>query len=423
MRILQVTDFYPPQVGGLEVHVQQLSHELARRGHDIEVAALAGPGGTRTESDEGIVVHRVAGWSQALDSFHVDATRPFHPTFPDPAVVRSLMRLIRRYRPDIVHAHSWIVHSLLPVLSFEDTRLVVTMHDYGLVCAKKTFVHRNALCSGPKFAKCVGCASGQYGPLRAFALTAGLAAMRPLRGRVGCYIANSAVVARACQPLFATGRPPIEIVPPFLPEASFSMVQGDRPPFVPATGDYLMFAGALSPHKGLEVLLEARAGLDPAIPLVVAGIRHANSPDHFPPDVIVAENRPRADIMRAWAHCLAAVVPSIGHETFGLVALEAMAAGRPVVATAVGGLADLVVDGTTGLLVPPGDVSALRDAIQRLLSDPRRRADMGAAARRRAAEFSADMIVPRIERIYREVVSGGTSSGDAMVVDDLGRLP
>ncbi|HEV2029134.1 MAG TPA: glycosyltransferase family 4 protein [Candidatus Dormibacteraeota bacterium] len=410
MRIFQATDCYPPPlVGGRDLHVRLLVHELARRGHEVEVVTLGGLRGTRTEFDGDIPVHRIAGWSRVLNPFYANPEQPYHPTVPDPGMVRSLAALVRERRPQVVHAHSWIVHSLLAFLPSEQTRLVVTMHEYGLVCPKNTFVYKSGVCTGPRFAKCIACASGQYGPLRSVALTTGLTLMRPWHHRVDRYMAVSTAVARACASLGGPGRPPIEVIPPFLPDDSFPSGDTGRPEFVPATGEYLMFAGALGPHKGLDVLLEAWAGLDVAIPLVLVGIRREDTPHHFPDGVTVAENVPNADVLRAWAHCTFAVVPSRWPEPFGRVALEAMGAGRAVVASAAGGLADLVVDGTTGILVPPGDVAALRAAIQQLLTNPGRREDMGVAGRQRAAEFSASVVIPRVERVYDEVVGAFSS--------------
>lgn len=78
--------------------------------------------------------------------------------------------------------------------------------------------------------------------------------------------------------------------------------------------------------------------------------------------------------------------------------------GRPVVASRIGGLRDIVVDGETGFLVTPGDWRDLRGAIQRLLDDPVLREHMGAMAKQRAVEFQARTVVPRIEQVYQEVV-------------------
>jgi glycosyltransferase involved in cell wall biosynthesis len=411
MRILLAIDSYPPPlVGGRDLQVQMLAHELVRRNHDVEVVSLGGLGGDRTEMDGDIPVHRIAGWSRALNRFYLDPERPWHPPIPDPGLVRSLYDLVRQRRPHVVHAHSWILHSLLPFLPSRQTRLVVTMHDYGFVCPKNTFVYRDGVCDGPRFTKCVPCASGQYGAMRAMALTTGLTLTRRSRHRVDRYIAVSTPVARACASLAADGQGPLDVIPPFLSDDSLESVAAGRPTFVPAEGDYVMFAGALGPHKGVDVLLEAYGGVDPEIPLVLAGLPHPSASHRIPEGVIVAENVSHDDVLRAWKHCAVAVVPSRWPDPCPTVAIEAMAAGRPIVASAVGGLPDLVLDGTTGVLVPPGDVSALRASIVRLLADPELRASMGQAGRQRASGYLASAVVPKIERVYEEVVATTTAS-------------
>lgn len=406
MRIFQVTDCYPPPLlGGRDLQVRMLANELYRRGHDVEVVTLAGPSGARNEVDGDIPVHQIAGWSQALSRFYADPERPFHPTIPDPGIVRTLFNMIRERQPQVVHVHSWMLHSLLPFLPSRTTRLVVTMHEYGLVCPKNTFVYREGVCDGPKLAKCVACASGQYGTIRSVALTTGLHVTRRLRRRVDRYIANSDAVAQACKPLAIDCQRKIDVIPPFLPDECFQLADTDRPEFVPAAGEYIMFTGALGPHKGIDVLFEAYRGVDPMIPLMLLGLRRYDTPQRFPEGAIVVENVSHSDVMRAWKNCAVAIVPSRWPEPFGMVALEAMAAGRPVVASAVGGLQTLVRDGKTGIHVPPGDVAALRAGIQRLLNDPAERSRMGEAGRERAADYKASEVVPKIEQIYHEVIN------------------
>jgi glycosyltransferase involved in cell wall biosynthesis len=138
---------------------------------------------------------------------------------------------------------------------------------------------------------------------------------------------------------------------------------------------HVLYAGRLSPEKGILDLVAAADGL----PLVVVGDGPLR--DRVPQAIGFL---PNPELQKQLA--LAAVVAVPSHrEGFGVVCLEAMAHGRPVVASAVGGLRDLVVDGETGFLVPPRDRAALRAALQRLLADRDLRVRLGAAGRERAA--------------------------------------
>ena len=167
----------------------------------------------------------------------------------------------------------------------------------------------------------------------------------------------------------------------------------DLPPKVgvEANPAEVLYAGRLSPEKGVLELVEAARGLN----LVVAGDGplRADVPQALgfvPPDEL------------APLYARAAVVACPSHrEGFGVACLEAMAHGRPVVASAVGGLLDLVVDGETGIHVPPGDVPALRAALERLLGDSDLRRQMGDAGRRRAAErFSWEAVTRKTLDLY-----------------------
>ena len=111
---------------------------------------------------------------------------------------------------------------------------------------------------------------------------------------------------------------------------------------------------------------------------------------------------PRGELGAFYERAAVVALPSL-REGFGMVCLEAMAHGRPVVASATGGLLDLVEDGTTGLLVPPGDVPALRAAIERLLADEELRRRLGAAARERVRRrFTRDQAAARLTEAYAD---------------------
>ena len=405
MRILQVPDFYPPVLGGMERQVQTLSHELARRGHQVAVATTPHPDAPGYERDGNVRIYRLKGWQRVLTPFYRSGERPFHPTLPDPGLTAALWRVIRAERPEIINSYGWITYSLLPIIRRSGARLVVSLLDYGLVCAKRTMTYGDLACEGAALGKCLRCAGAHYGMVKGVALTAGLFASAGLQqGRVDRYIAVSSAVARACAP--GTGQPAdrIAIIPTFIPDGVAAEVRTvPRPDFLPPGDGYLLFVGVLSAHKGIHVLLDAYQGLRNPPPLVVIGTPFGDPPSAYPPGVIVTRNVQHAQVMAAWSGCSVGIVPSVWPDPCPQVTMEAMAMAKPVVASATGGLTDLVRDGESGLLVPPGDAAALRDAVQRLVDDPGLRVRMGEAGRARAGRYMASTVVSEIERIYEEV--------------------
>jgi glycogen synthase len=169
----------------------------------------------------------------------------------------------------------------------------------------------------------------------------------------------------------------------------------DLPPHVgeEASPPEVLYAGRLSPEKGVLELVEAARGLS----LVVAG----DGP--LRPRVPGARGFvPHDELHRLYARAAVVACPS-RREGFGIVCLEAMAHGRPVVATSVGGLRDLVVDGETGLVVPPRDPPALREALLRLIGDSDLRRRLGAAGRVRAQDvFSWHAVTDMTLAAYSE---------------------
>jgi len=159
---------------------------------------------------------------------------------------------------------------------------------------------------------------------------------------------------------------------------------------------HVLYVGRLSAEKGVRELVAATRGL----PLVVAGDGPLR--DEVPGALGMV---PHDELLRLYERAAVVACPS-RREGFGVACLEAMAAGRPVVASSVGGLRDLVVDGVTGLLVPPGDVAALRAALEQLLADAGLRKRLGRAARERVlAEFTWKRYAEHIQRAYDEARS------------------
>jgi 2-deoxystreptamine N-acetyl-D-glucosaminyltransferase/2-deoxystreptamine glucosyltransferase len=160
----------------------------------------------------------------------------------------------------------------------------------------------------------------------------------------------------------------------------------------------VLYVGRLAPEKGVDDLLAASRGLN----LVVAGDGPLRS---RVPDALGFV--PHGELQPLYARAAVVVCPSRS-EGFGLACAEAMAHGRAVIATRVGGLPDLVRDGETGLLVPPRDPTALRAAIDRLLADPALRRRLGDAARAHVADYcSWNRVTDATLELYERAVAGG----------------
>jgi glycosyltransferase involved in cell wall biosynthesis len=433
VHIFQLSDFYRPVIGGLERHVETLSRELVRLGHTVTVVTLQTGDLAAEEMLDDVHVVRIRGWSSHLTAVHADSARPFHPTAPDPGVVAALRQLVKRERPDVVHNHSWLQYSYFPLHHRQrGPAHVVTLHDYGLACARKTLqqVNRrpvspldcrpsepsargpNLPCSGPQLVKCLSCAPEQYGLLKGTVITMGLRASRVLHRSADRYIAISKAVAEGSRQALPSHHE-IAVIPTMVPDGLPTLARSTpRPAFLPPEDGYLMFVGALGSHKGVDVLLEARRRMRGKPPLVLIGTSGPDSPRIDDPGIVVARNIPSAQVMASWIRASVAVVPSVWNEPQGQVAIEATLLGRPVVASDVGGLRDVVRHGVTGLLVPPGDPGALAAALDRLLEDPKARQRMGEAGRQHARQFEAAAVTSQILEVFHDVLLRRAKTGN-----------
>ena len=406
MRILMLSEFYPPIIGGMERHVQTLSHELVRRGHHVVVATLQQEGLSSFEEDRGVRVYRLKGWNTLLAPFYEDRKRQYHLPVPDPRVMASLKKIIEIEQPDIVHARRWMLYSFVGLKAWSGAKLVVTLHDYSLFCPKLTYLYiNNKTCTGADYIKCMRCSLTQYGISKGALLTTGLKLSSILHKYVDKYIAVSSSVRDASIVEIDRYKKQIEVVPTFISDTAIDESNDiERPIFLPPTDNYILYVGRLSTFKGVHILLEAYDGLSEIAPLVLMVTNSEDEPKTFPKGVKVVRNVPHSQVMAGWKHCAVGVVPSVWPEPFPQVAIEAMACGKPVIASDAGGLHDMIMDGESGLLIEPGNTNELHEALKTLLLDPARREQMGKAGRERAKMFMVGNVTNRIEEIYRELL-------------------
>lgn len=399
MRILQVSHaFLPDSWAGVELHTAGLSRALARRGHEVAVLTRAPDGPDFTLADsrfEDLPVYRLSKPTHGDD---------FETTFHDPRVEAPFREALARFRPDFVHfQHVLHLSGHLPSLVASlGLRCALTFHDYWYFCGRVNLGRPGAgRCPGPTPLRCARCLAGQPALQRSRELLEetrarllgwsskrqrGLAdpelmALLERRGEhfagwladIDVLIANSAYTKRRYLDHFGWPAERVVHVPYAVDVSPFSRrVRRSEEPGVLRLG----FVGSVAEHKGLHVLLEAIRGLE-GVSVDVHGshggnARAAGYMSALPRPANVRFNgayRP-VDLPEIFAHLDAVVVPSIWHETWGLVADEAQLAGVPVVASRAGGLPEHIEHEKNGLLFRLGDTVDLRRQIERLLAEP-----------------------------------------------------
>jgi glycosyltransferase involved in cell wall biosynthesis len=396
MRIMMLAQSFAPIVGGEERVVEELTRELGARGHEVSVATLQQPGDVTPREVAGAKIHPLRSSSYRVVRSQGDTGRRHAPPIPDPETVLDLSRVLRRERPQIVHAHNWIVHSYLPLARTSHSALALSLHDYGLICATRRLRYKDHLCSGPAPVKCQECAAEHYGVTKGLVAAFGTRSQESrLRRRVDVFLPVSETVEELCR---IREDEVSRVIPNFIGELPAAPLDDPRLAQLPQE-PYILYFGDVTEDKGAWELAETYRELRDPPPLVLVGRCYIDE----------LKNRPGVHAMGAWPHALAiealrrslfSVAPSLWPEPFGLVALEAAAAGKPIVATAMGGLRDIVLDGETGLTVPAENRGALAAAMQRLLGDPELRERLGAAAKLQAAKFNPEAVVPRVEEAY-----------------------
>jgi glycosyltransferase involved in cell wall biosynthesis len=263
------------------------------------------------------------------------------------------------------------------------------------------------VCSGPGAFKCLVNARRQYGLARALPIEAGtLLRGGTVRRHVDMFLPISSTVAELCRlrPQDRSRLTPnfIADLPPAPADADSRLQALPGEPFV-------LYFGDLTEDKGARHLIDVYAGLDGAPPLVLIGRNYLGSATEQP-GIHALGPLPYPYTIEALRRSLFSVAPSIWAEPFGMVALEAAKAGKATVASDIGGLKDIVVDGETGILVPPGAAAPLASALRSLIDSEQLRSRLGAAAALRAESvYSPAARIPEVERSYELAVEARAS--------------
>jgi glycosyltransferase involved in cell wall biosynthesis len=369
--------------GGVETNVREVTRRLRAAGEDVEVFASDLYDEARWERRsnyapvvDGVPVHRFSVRKRLL------------PGLTMPMMV-GLMDALSDSGPDVIHAHSHRYGHVLEAAAVADRLripLVVSTH-YHPADRREPPMKR--------------------GLLRVQDVVFGMSAYRVARALV-VQTDQEALLVRE----FAPAKK-LRTIAPGIDLASWSNPEADRTDGLDLPKEYFLFVGRLASSKGLPTLLDALARLAPDSrkPLVLMGrdwgeqarlevrARKLGLSDSVRFLSHVEESSMYRGVIR---HARALVLPS-EWEAFGLVLLEAMAAGTPIVATAVGGVPDVLDQGRAGRLVPYGDAVALAQAMRSVVEDPGTTDRLRAVASERVRGFDWSVTVERHRALYREV--------------------
>ena len=394
---------YPPVVvGGLGRHVHALATELAAAGHEVVVLSRRPAGSdaathpTIEEVLDGVRVLRAA--EDPLD-LQFDRDLVAWTLAMGHGMLRAaLTRLIPHWRPDVVHAHDWLVaHPAIALADVLEVPLVATIH---------------------------ATEAGRYSGWLSSPLSRQVhSAEWWLARRADTVITCSAAMRAEVAELFEVDPDPIVVlhngIAPRRWRANAARVRAVRERYAPGDAPVLLYFGRLEDEKGVHDLIAALPRIRRAhrgTRLLVAGTGTAHDQlaaavetHRLRRSVSFTGHLPDADLAALLRAVDAVVLPS-RYEPFGIVALEAAAAGAPLVASTAGGLGEVVVDGETGLSFAPGDVRGLATAVGAVLADPAAAARRARAARKRlGSAFEWSRIAADTASVYAAAIRSGAA--------------
>jgi glycosyltransferase involved in cell wall biosynthesis len=401
-RVLMVNKFQYPK-GGAELYMYGLAALLEQQGVGVRYFGMRHPRNVDSDTSR----HYVSEIDFEQPPPGIGRLRVAARAVYSVEARRRMSALIADEAPfDIAHLHN-VYHQLSPSILAPLHRagipVVMTVHDYKLVCPVYTLVSHGEMCE-----RCVG---GHFqnavlrrcnrGSLAGSALVAGETwlhrTLRLWEHGVDVFVTPSSYLR---EKLIAGGYPADRVValPNFVDSVRFRAH--------PQPGGYFLYMGRLSHEKGVETLIEAVAGTP--LELRIAG----EGPERQRLEAMSAAagarveflgHRSGDDLERLMAGARAVVVPSRWPENCPLVVLEAMAVAKPLVASRVGGIPELVRDGEEALLVRHGEVAPLREAMLRLQASDELTERLGAAGRRRAEElYSPARHLASVATVYRQ---------------------
>lgn len=403
MTIIQVNKFFYKK-GGAEQYMLDLFEWLQATGHEVIPFAMQHPNNLPTP----YAVFFPSYVETAKVTFGWQGVRTLGRMVYSFAAKRRMARLVEAKQPKLAHIHNIYAQlspSVLVALKEQGVPMVMTVHDHALVSPEyNRSAHPNAkdvahmgvwAAARTRFHKGSYMASlvqrGVFGLHRWLKIYA---------NTIDVFIVPSKYLQGR---LLLAGYDPSRMV--HIPHGID--VSGPMPTI--GHDGYVLFVGRLSEEKGVHMVLEMARALT-HIPFVIVGTGPEESALHLAADglshVRFVGFQTGEDLAKWYAGAMCVVVPSTVHENFPLTILEAMKYGKPVIGSKVGGIPEMVSDGTTGYVVDPFHVPGWIEAVERIASDaPRWQSMAHAAFRRVKEEFSLEAHHAQLECVYAKLIS------------------
>ncbi len=374
MKIAMVSPYDFTWPGGVTAHVAQLARALGRSGHEVQVLAPHSPSRDFQDSDLLVPFGRSVPLPSGGSTARVTLSWWLYP---------KIRALLKKEQFDIIHLHEPMVPILpLCVLEFSKSVNVGTFH----ASYSRQHLYR---------------------------------AFQPIIKRWQKRLHGSIAVSPAARRYVNNTFPgEYEIIPNGIDYKHFSANVAPLPQYQDGKLN-ILFVGRLEKRKGLRYLLEAYSKLKWEMPntrLIVVG---PGNPDkesyrilssHGLRDVEFAGRVSYDELPHYYATADIFCSPATGGESFGIVLLEAMSAGKPVVASDIEGFRGIMTDGEQGLLVPKKDTGALANALGRLARDPELRSKLGGQGSRSAEGYRWEVVAGRVEEYYNRCIQAANGS-------------
>ena len=413
MRVLLCSNFHYRR-GGDCTYLLALKALLEKHGHETAVFSMRHPQNLPSPQEEYFVDHLDYAELNAAKN-PANALKVLGRSIWSAQARRKIGRLVADWKPDVAHlqnVHAYLTPSILGPLKAAGVPAYWSLHDFKLLCPESHFLSGGDICEecrGGRYWKCAAkrCKKSSLAASAVAALEAYAHRLGGVAGRVAGYLAPSQFVKeKFAEYGHSAGR--IHVMPHF--------AVGEAPAATRA-GGYGIYAGTLMPYKGVGTLLRALAKARRHPFRVLGGGEGLEEYRREAARLGLEQVEFRGFLTGAeWEAEMSgaeyAVVPSECYETFSYAAQEPLARGIPVIASDLGALPELVLEGETGLLFPAGNAEALAERIDRLRGDARLGKELGEGARRHvAARCDAEAYMGRLLEIYEGGAKGEKAGG------------